>query len=787
MTFINGLLALGAFAFAIPLVIHLLFRSRYRTVQWGAMHLLSGVVQVNRRRMQILNLVLLLLRCLIPVVLAFCLARPLLTGFQSLPGDAPETLVIAVDDSLSLAMKAEGGQSREAIARDAIDRLIDECSRSDEVMIVRGSRPGEIAASLSKVEARRRAKQLEFVSGTADLASLVDSGLRATKQANHPGQQIVVVSDFQSRLVSDSTLKSLTEMGRVLNEFESSPEISLLDVGINGVGGNGTGGISNASVDSIVLESAAAVVGRTARFTARIKNHSDEAIENVRLVWTVDGRKSRPKRVSIPARSSTTTPMSTKFDDSGDVNVSVSIEHSDALAADNHRDFVVDVIDAIEVLIVDGKPSSQPLAGQSDFLSLALSPFAFGGQDLPDAVRSRTVRQQKIADELEEQRVDVVILAGVQLVTEQQRRLLGQFVSEGGALILFDHPTIDAESYGKTWGTNENPWSMPAIVGQYVNVRDDQSESAKIAPDIITYAPWQILGDPSDNLYGDVEVNGYRRLKVDSVSEPSSEREMEIASVLLRLSTGDPAVVMAGRGQGTVVQFAIAADAEETTLPLRLVFLPMIQQLTLDLAGRAKAMNVGVGESLVVPVTELLSKRKSLGQMPSKRLPVSELKDLDASYSLTIPGQAERSIDLSTQPVQKSPVLISGPTPRAGVYRFGISYFDDDDSSKRKSSRSLRAAQMPTAESDPRRVDAERLGIAADRIDAEVFEQVAELIDAQKTNRYGREVWRYLLFALLALMIGELFVQQVLGSPWRRKSDKVLGNKASPLFASEAS
>ena len=71
MNFINGILGFGALAFTVPLIIHLLFRSRFKTVQWGAMHLLDNVLRVNRRRMQLTQLLLLLLRCAIPMLLAF--------------------------------------------------------------------------------------------------------------------------------------------------------------------------------------------------------------------------------------------------------------------------------------------------------------------------------------------------------------------------------------------------------------------------------------------------------------------------------------------------------------------------------------------------------------------------------------------------------------------------------------------------------------------------------------------------------------------------------------------
>ena len=75
MIFGNPALAWGALAFSIPLILHILNRSRFRQVEWGAMHLLESVVKVNHKRLRIEQLILLLVRCAIPALLAMCLAR----------------------------------------------------------------------------------------------------------------------------------------------------------------------------------------------------------------------------------------------------------------------------------------------------------------------------------------------------------------------------------------------------------------------------------------------------------------------------------------------------------------------------------------------------------------------------------------------------------------------------------------------------------------------------------------------------------------------------------------
>ena len=60
----------GVAAAAIPLALHLFFRSRYRTVPWAAMKFLLASVEQTSRRLRFQELVLLMLRILVLTVLA---------------------------------------------------------------------------------------------------------------------------------------------------------------------------------------------------------------------------------------------------------------------------------------------------------------------------------------------------------------------------------------------------------------------------------------------------------------------------------------------------------------------------------------------------------------------------------------------------------------------------------------------------------------------------------------------------------------------------------------------
>src|SRR6266550_4448220 len=74
---LNPLMAwIGALAVSVPIIIHLLNKRKFEKVVWGAMRFLKVSVEQNQRRLQIEDLLLLILRCLLLFLLGLALARP---------------------------------------------------------------------------------------------------------------------------------------------------------------------------------------------------------------------------------------------------------------------------------------------------------------------------------------------------------------------------------------------------------------------------------------------------------------------------------------------------------------------------------------------------------------------------------------------------------------------------------------------------------------------------------------------------------------------------------------
>lgn len=783
MTFLNGLLAAGSLAFVVPLAIHLLFRSRFRVVDWGAMHLLDGVLRVNRRRIVWSHWLLLVLRCLIPILLAFCLARPVLTGFRTLPGSAPQTLVLVVDDSRSMAARDSQGTPRIERLKAGVNERLATLTQEDEVFLIRTSRIDELPARLGVSRAAERVRRLTASGGPADLHAAVNAALQAAGQGSFPQRRIWVASDFQSVDLDETLLASLEPLGRLWRSFADPPAVSFWNLA------GDTDRLSNLSVDEVEVESPAVVLGRPVPIRARIRNASESPAGNLPVTWMVDGRTIESGQVSLPPRGSATVRTTHTFTAPGKHELGVAIDVADALPEDNRRRIAVDVIEEIEVLMVDGRPGRRLLQGESDFLTIALSPFAFspppmaggtisggdaaGASPMPGGViRSRGLPWEdragrawagRFADELDSPPPDVLVLLNVASLDESAEAAVVEFVLGGGALIVFDGDRLDPEFYNRPWRAGDDQVEMPAESGSLVgrtagpglrpggsfaeDSRDDDP-SAEMASggdlaDGVSSRFVQRLGEP------DAQFSPWAFLRAGDQTAADRVRVVTVremtprpgAQVWLPLADGRPLVIAHEQGAGTVVRIAIAAHPGWSNLPLRPAFVPLMQQLMLAVAGRGPAGEVGVGEPIRVPLSEFDRIGGPIGGA--------------ARYTVEPPGEAESAIEPRRD---GEPSLVFPDTDRPGVYRFRR--FGKDDSGTERTSATLRVAEVDAAESQLRDAAPERVRAFAEAVGGRVFGNLDTLLAEEQTDRFGREVWRWLWLGLLGVMVGELVVAQ---------------------------
>ena len=203
--FANGatLAAWGAAAVSIPIAIHLLTRLQRVNVPWGAMRFLLEVYRRHRTRLQLEQLILLLVRCLILAVLGMALAGPLLGGCAKGLGieGARRTVCIVIDDSLSARATVGGAKARFENLLDIASDLLDTLEPTDQVAIWQAGHPtieAMVPASLDRAGARNNLQNMSPRYGKSDLPGTLRSVGDYLAKQDQPKDQVFVfvLSDF---------------------------------------------------------------------------------------------------------------------------------------------------------------------------------------------------------------------------------------------------------------------------------------------------------------------------------------------------------------------------------------------------------------------------------------------------------------------------------------------------------------------------------------------------------------------------------------------------------------
>ena len=72
---LNSMFIWGFFAVSIPVIIHLLFKKQFKTIQWAAIQFLLEAEKRVRKRLKLIELLLLFLRCLVVFLLVLLFGK----------------------------------------------------------------------------------------------------------------------------------------------------------------------------------------------------------------------------------------------------------------------------------------------------------------------------------------------------------------------------------------------------------------------------------------------------------------------------------------------------------------------------------------------------------------------------------------------------------------------------------------------------------------------------------------------------------------------------------------
>lgn len=716
MTFLNIALLAGAAAFLIPLLIHLLNKRKVVTVRWGAMHLLHEVIRQRKRKMKIEQLLLLLTRVCIPIILALCLARPVLTALRSL-GLGSSSLIVMLDDSFSMRAPAEKSATPGATVADAARADLQQItealpSGSAAQVVLTGGTPRRLldqpTTALDILP--KKLSELPSMSGPVSANDAFQAATSALKDAPTAAREVVIVSDFQSadwKAIADGAALPALEN---LSKQEPRPQITFYRIGSDLA--------ENLSIASADLSALVAAETQPIGLRVRIKNHGKRPWQDIPVHLEADGARLRTARVSLAPEGEAVLSFTHAFDKVGDHALSVRLE-GDSFSDDNAFHSIVQVRNQLNVLLIDGKPSSVPLEGATDFLELALTPHTAAANSLKDLIRTRTVDARRLRPD-DFKQTEVIILANVDKLQGRSLTDLVQFVQNGGGLLIFAGPDCDITWYNRELFKNGTGLLPAAITGQ---ARAEAADApAHLLMQRLTHPSVLYFNDTRGGRLQDAEFRHWFEFAANSDAQQQTQR-------ILNLDRNVPLLIEKKLGQGRVIAAATTANAEWSNLPLQPFFVPLMQRLTTYLAteGSAPAWQL-VGSTIRVNL-----EKAQLGSEYTLRDPTGQTQTLKSQ-------QQGDQVFIQSPPIAQPGIF---QLQQLGTEKITFLAFNTDNS-----------------ESDLQPLASEDIQKIATRHEAAFADSLPAYQALDRTRRHGSELWQPLLIALLALLFLEVLLQQ---------------------------
>lgn len=707
MTFLTPLLAWGMLLGAIPIIIHLLNRRRFRRVEWAPMRYLKLTIQRNRRRIQIEELILLLMRIAALVLLFFFLARPVLnpTGLERWLGSGGRSSqVVVVDDSMSMGYAA-GDASAFQRARETAAALLAAARPQDRCTIATTSAPR--VPVLHDIEGARRdeltaaALGLPITATHAAWPAVLEGVDELLRSCTYPTKQLTILTDLRK----PGWEAGVTTIAR--RWAEQGVRIRLVDVGDDET--------RNVAIESLLPVDRTVLAGAESRWEALVRNDSSRSLSGAKAILRVDDKPTEVILPDIPPRDSVRVPLSTHFPGAGMHDVSFQLP-DDELPGDNRRWAAVPVKDSLLIRLVDGEPSSEPFGSEVDYLAAPLSI----GVGAAEAWRVEVALEGDFLSPRRET-PDVMVLANVAAPTPEQADRLGRLVREGMGLMIFTGAKLDAGTYNDLFyrqGARLLPCSLKSLV-------DENIRGLIVEP---------VRPSPLEKLL-ELKPSALERVAARQIMAVDEPTDKDQARVLARWNDPgrSPAIAERVVGDGRVLLWTTTADRAGNDWPIEPSFVLAVREAVRGAARpTSMASTVTAGERM--------------RRVVRSDQPVSNVR-------LSPPGGGEPRL-LSAVPVAEDPgdrapaVSIEVPdTRQPGLYR--ISW----DEGRLGNQQDAYAANPDPRESNLDRIPVDDVKNLLAPLDVEIAS--AKAGGSNLFSPTGREIWRDLAGGLLVLLLVE--------------------------------
>lgn len=596
---------------AAPIIIHLITILRHRRVEWAALEFLRASQRKYRTRVLLKQLLLLLLRVAAVLGIVLALAGPRWrSAIAGLLGGDRTVHVVLLDDSYSMgdASAAAGDAAEPQTAFDrgkqVTERIVADlavATGAQEVAVGRYSRltvptpSGQVPGfDVPRQPVTPQAVQ-QIRDTLAELPlSATDAGpavplAAATKMigGSTAGRVVWVVSDFRDR-----DWKAADDVADALRRLAAAgAQVRLVDCAAPPA--------ANLTIERLELAGGMAATGVVVPLELTVRNHGDRPARDVPVELREDGGSRPGVRIgTIAPGAAVTQRFDATFTTPGSHAIEARID-ADAVAADNARDLVVDVVDRVDVLLIDGglvaPATAATRTGDAFYLAAALAP----GTGAPTGLNPRIEPPQALATLDLDQFVGIWLL-DVERLESAEVAALETYARAGGGVVFFGGPRTKPEAVNATL-YRDGQGLFPVPLAGAVDLLAAPAVGDGTVPDVVVedHPVVAVLAGQRNPLLDAVRVE--RSLAVERTFTPPPDGGLRR---LLSLRSGAPLVVERPFGDGLVVAvLTTAAPTWNNWARGNPSWVVVMLELESHLARmRRRAESLEVGAALRVPL-----------------------------------------------------------------------------------------------------------------------------------------------------------------------------------------
>ncbi|MCI0381187.1 MAG: BatA domain-containing protein [Gemmataceae bacterium] len=619
--FLNAALLAGLAAVAIPVLIHLLHRRRFQTIDWGAMQFLK-LSQTTRRRLWLEELLLLFLRMGLIAVLVLGLAGPYATGLGGVARPARD-VVLVLDATASMSVLEKEKDCPLDVARDFLNGFLRDMQPGDRVAFLLARQPPlwlQDHLTLDADLVRDRLDELPTPRGVPDWPAALTAALGLLeREGANPLREIVAVSDNLRFGWADP--ETMRRWEKLSSRFRPEKDRAVLPrLWHMSVAREGIADLPNVGLSPLHTSRTLTWVSQTVKFTSALRwDRAKERSLPHRLFFEVNGKHAGD--IALPSVNDSGGKVAFTFQHRftvpGSHLVSLVLEPDppkdrrpanytarDAYPADNRQDLVLEVARALPVLLIDGGPLAPSPQGRGEnssagrienpsyFLEKALAGPADAQQPalaVPRVLAFSDWAKEDLAETKKHSRPRVVVFADVPRVSPEQSAAIEQYLAGGGAVLVFLGP----RSAKETQHYNDDLFRLGAgwLPARLEKIAGDAERTELWAgPDPKRQQHPALAIFESTGGLGHVRFRRWLRLAV-------AGKGPAVAPALL--TSGDPFLVERIYQSGRVMLCAVPPDRSwGSAFPSQWEFPVLLHELVFHLANTLSARNLAAGQPI---------------------------------------------------------------------------------------------------------------------------------------------------------------------------------------------